>query len=76
MIASTILIFGKTTHTLFDTWASHSFIFVGYVNVYKLVMELLGEPMNVATSVNRSLVTERVCKSYNLTIGSLILLLT
>ena len=47
---------------LFDICVSRSLIFVAYVKMFKLAVEVLDELIYVATTIRRSLVTNRVCK--------------
>ena len=63
----TILIYGKNARVLFDIGASHSFIFAGYVHIYRIAIH--------STIVGKSLVTQRVYKSRSLRIGPLTFLL-
>ena len=70
VIASTILIFERIAHALFNIDTSRSFISVAYVKLFELAAGVLEELMHVVTTVERSLVTAQVCKSCKLKIES------
>ena len=57
VIVATIFIFKKIAYVLFDTDASYSFIFATYVKLFKLIVEVLEEPIYVATLVESFFVT-------------------
>ena len=57
-------------HALFDNSTSRSFISASYVKIFELVVRVLYKPIYVATLIGRFLVTDYMCKSCKLRIGS------